>query len=178
MTESLRRLATAVAAQGAQRAKDWRRARLITYVGGDTLVGVEEEGGTDVSYTAAQGTERDLKVDLNALRPLLHALERSLPDEPTAVELDVHAAGWFEALTAPGARGSHRRNQTVHVLGRPGDPCGDPGDVPGGPDDPTEAGDPAEAPRLLHDYLRLRAEITGADETLPDPDPERADRLA
>ncbi|NUP44865.1 MAG: tetratricopeptide repeat protein [Streptomyces sp.] len=178
VTESLRRLATAVASQGAQRAKDWRRARLITYVGGDTLVGGEEEGGIDVSYTAAQGTERDLNVDLKALRPLVHALERSLPDEATAVELDVHAAGWFEALTAPGVRGSHRRNQTVHVLGRPGDPCGDPGDVPGGPDDPTEAGDPAEARRLLRDYLRRRAEITGAEETLPAPDPERADRLA
>ncbi|MGW3568463.1 TPR end-of-group domain-containing protein [Streptomyces sp. NPDC000941] len=172
VTESLRRLAIAVAAQGAQRAKDWRRARLITYVGGD------EEGGTDVSYTSAQGRELDLEVDLKALRPLLHALERSLPDEATAVELEVHAAGWFEALIAPGVRGSHRRNQIVHVLGRPGDPCGDPGDVPGGPDDPTEAGDPAEAPRLLHDYLRLRAETTGREETLPAPDPERADRLA
>ncbi|ADI06216.1 hypothetical protein SBI_03095 [Streptomyces bingchenggensis BCW-1] len=173
VTESLRRLATAVASQGAQRAKDWRRARLITFVGGD-----EEEGGTDVSYTATQGTERDLNVDLKALRPPIHALERSLPDEATAVELDVHAAGWFEALTAPGARGSHRPNQIVHVLGRPGGPCGDPGDVPEGPDDPTEAGDPAEARRLLHDYLRLRADALGDEETLPASDPERADRFA
>ncbi|MEU5023986.1 SMI1/KNR4 family protein [Streptomyces milbemycinicus] len=165
----------------------WRAWLLRSVDTGEALAALDRAaaagGGVTGLARCLQGTmhqlaERDLNVDLKALRPLLHALERSLPDEATAVELDVHAAGWFEALTAPGVRGSHRRNQIVHVLGRPGDPCGDPGDVPGGPDDPTEAGDPAEAPRLLRDYLRLRADVLGGEEALPASDPERADRFA
>ncbi|MER7078549.1 Cell wall assembly regulator SMI1 [Saccharopolyspora kobensis] len=78
-----------------------------------------------------------------------------------AVELMVHPDGRYEAVTSrtiaprPGGEPGH-----LYVL-RPGVRPPDSGDLHAGPADPTEAGDPAQAVRLLWAYLRKRAEIFG-----------------
>ncbi|WP_405795272.1 SMI1/KNR4 family protein [Streptomyces sp. NBC_01506] len=172
-TDILRRLAATLAsALGADKTQDGRPAHLIATIG-------DGAARVDISRTSAEGQKRDLDVNIEEVRTLLNELQRrGLPYPYTVIELTVHTEGWFEALMAPASRGSHGRDRLVHVLGRPDERFDSPGDLPGPPEDPAEAGDPAEAVSQLREYVRLRATILDDDETLPDPDPDRADTFA
>ncbi|MBB5781871.1 SMI1/KNR4 family protein [Nonomuraea jabiensis] len=150
-TEVLRRLAV----QTAARAPDgWRRA---TFTIG---------GGTRGYYTLPDGALKNhgLPFDLRkALR-----LGRG-----TAVTMVVHPSGWFEA-----AVGGRAENSGVAcVLDEEALPSG-PGDEVDGPADPTQAGDPAEAVRLLRAYLQRREEILGYSDELPPPAADREEMFA
>ncbi|MDX3231508.1 SMI1/KNR4 family protein [Streptomyces sp. ME19-01-6] len=77
-----------------------------------------------------------------------------------AIELMVFADGRFEALTSRAIALQPQGPGHVYVL-RPDVRPPDPGDLQSGPVDPTQAGDPQEAVRLLWAYLRKRTEIFG-----------------
>ncbi|MGY0063109.1 SMI1/KNR4 family protein [Streptomyces sp. LZ34] len=77
-----------------------------------------------------------------------------------AIELVVHADGRFEAVTSRAIARQPQGPGHVYVL-RPDLRPPDAGDLRAGPADPTQAGDPQEAVRLLWAYLCKRAEIFG-----------------
>ncbi|MFK4268499.1 SMI1/KNR4 family protein [Streptomyces milbemycinicus] len=76
------------------------------------------------------------------------------------IELVVYPDGRFEALTSRAIVLQPQGPGHVYVL-RPDVRPPDAGDMQSGPADPTQAGDPQEAVRLLWAYLRKRAEIFG-----------------
>ncbi|GAA2429442.1 hypothetical protein GCM10010191_48560 [Actinomadura vinacea] len=150
-TDVLRRIAATVAAQAPD---GWRSADLR---GG---------GGTSGWYTMADGIknhDRDLHGE-----PLPFPHRRG-----KVIRMAVHASGWFEVAVG----GVDEDSAAACVLDEEALPD-DPGDDQDGPADPTQAGDPDEAVRLLGDYLRRREAILGHPDELPPPAEDREESFA
>lgn len=117
-------------------------------------------GLAGVSYKLAASDEYTAEVDLR--RCLRQAYRVSgASEQGLSIELTVDASGRFEAVTGRGvSRVSHPKRGFMYVL-EPETLPPDPGDEQDGPVNPTPAGDPEEAVRLLREYLGRRAELGG-----------------
>ncbi|NBE51707.1 SMI1/KNR4 family protein [Streptomyces boluensis] len=138
----------------------WQRASISAHAGRH---GVGSHGAVNV---LADGKSRPGSMrNLDRLKRVFE-LDDTGADE-LMIDLVVHPGGEFEAVTsraivqqafgaAPGDPGY------VYVL-RPDVRPPDAGDLHSGPADPTQAGDPQEAVRLLRATLAKRAEIFGSE---------------
>ncbi|AQW48272.1 SMI1/KNR4 family protein [Streptomyces violaceusniger] len=155
ITALLQRIAHSMA-RGAP--KGWQRASISAHV---NRHGTDSHG---VVYFLTTGESRPGSMRTPEYLTRVLGLDDTSADE-LAIELVVYPDGRFEAVTSraivrqpdddePG------ESTVVYVL-RPDVRPPDAGDLQGGPTDPTQAGDPEEAVRLLWTYLRKRAEIFG-----------------
>jgi cell wall assembly regulator SMI1 len=150
ITELLQQMAHSMA-KGAP--PGWQRASISARadrhgIGGHGVVNVLANGRT---RPGSMRTPKQLK--------RVFELDDTRADELT-IELMVHADGRFEALTSRAIVLQPQGPGHVYVL-RPDVRPPDAGDLQSGPADPTQAGDPQEAVRLLWAYLRKRAELFG-----------------
>lgn len=123
-----------------------------------------------VTYELPDGEQRGFPDCSDQLWELAELVE--IQDAGIDLELTVRPSGRFGALITPRMRtisGAY-----LHLLD-PGHLPPEPGEEEPGPTDATEAGDAGEAVRLLHECLRLRAEIRGSEDPLNPP--AAADRL-
>ncbi|MEV6233548.1 SMI1/KNR4 family protein [Saccharopolyspora shandongensis] len=123
-----------------------------------------------MQYELADGELRDGGVDLFKEAGTLFFATEPWPEHLT-VELAVEPSGEFGAITSRSLiRTQYQPDRLLFVL-KPDALPAEPGDEQEGPADPTFAGDPDEAVRLLREYLRLRAEIfeEEEEEELPPP---------
>ncbi|MFI0470349.1 SMI1/KNR4 family protein [Saccharopolyspora sp. 5N102] len=123
-----------------------------------------------MQYELANGELRDGGVDLFREAGALFFATKPWPDYLT-VELVVEPSGEFEAVTSRSLiRTQYQPDRLLLVL-KPDVLPVEPGDEQEGPADPTFAGDPDEAVRLLREYFRLRTEIFEEEyeEELPPP---------
>lgn len=154
ITALLQRMAHSMA-KGAPRG--WQRASISAHVDRHGT------GGRGVVYFLANGESRPGSMRTPEYLTRVFGMDDTSTDE-LAIELMVYSDGRFEAVTSraivrqpdeePG------ESAVVYVL-RPDVRPPDAGDLQGGPTDPTQAGDPGEAVRLLWAYLCKRAEIFG-----------------
>ncbi|MCP2170031.1 SMI1/KNR4 family protein [Goodfellowiella coeruleoviolacea] len=172
---TVQRMADGLAAKAP---KDWRRAVVRAFA---TEYGQEFHR---VWYALANGRDRLVDTAAAPWTELSELADRVRTSTPVAIELVVHASGEFEALIAAGLSrrvGEGRRvgeATSVQCVLTPGVLPERRGDEQPGPTNPTQAGDPAEAVQLFHEYLRLRAEILGRADDLPAPlAPEVRQRL-
>ncbi|MFF4694871.1 SMI1/KNR4 family protein [Streptomyces chattanoogensis] len=165
ITALLQRMAHSMA-KGAP--KGWQRASI------SACADQHSTGGHGPINLLANGKSRPGSMRAPEYLKRVFELDDTGADELT-IELVVHPDGRFEAMTsraivrqpggAPGEAGH------VYVL-RPDVRPPDAGDREAGPTDPTQAGDPQEAVRLLSAYIRKREEIFERGpglQTLPDP---------
>ncbi|MEU4230758.1 SMI1/KNR4 family protein [Nonomuraea sp. NPDC026600] len=118
----------------------------------------QDVGLAGVSYRLAASDEHAVEVDLR--RGLRQAYRVSgASEQGLSIELTVDASGRFEAVTGLGvSRLSHPKRGFMYVL-KPETLPPNPGDEQEKPVNPTPAGDPEEAVRLLREYLGRRAEL-------------------
>ncbi|GAA4630262.1 hypothetical protein GCM10023196_054890 [Actinoallomurus vinaceus] len=167
LSEILREMCTQIAGRAPE---GWLRATVNGFVDKQGV------GLARVSYRLAAGDEYAVDVDLR--RGLRRAYRVSgASEQGLSIELTVDASGRFEAVTGRGvSRVSHPKRGFLYVP-EPETLPPDPGDEQDGPVNPTPAGDPEEAVRLLREYLRRRAELLGGmldvdpSGILPDPPP-------